>query len=57
MSRAISECREGFRRVIGNGRSIKIMEDKWVNGGPLTLKDVISIADMNLKKCRGPGGQ
>ena len=48
MCKAVYACRNGFRRVFGNGCSTKIMDDNWVEGKPLKIKCGSSLVHSNL---------
>lgn len=49
MCKAIFECRKDFSVVIGNGARTRIMEDRWLKGDPISLKNGVSISSMNLR--------
>lgn len=48
MCKAVYACRSGFRRLMGNGRNTRIMEDNWLDGNPLKVKSNTSLAQENL---------
>lgn len=46
----VKQCKEGFSRIIRNGKGTRILQDRWVQGNPITLKRGISLENPGFRK-------
>ncbi|XP_010674016.1 uncharacterized protein LOC104890294 [Beta vulgaris subsp. vulgaris] len=52
LCRSIKDCSQGFIKLIGDGATTNILEDKWLRGGSIKLKSGISLENLGLHQVR-----